>query len=77
MFGYTYKNKILKEEVLNIINNHGFSKIFYNIYSVVQEVADIIPAPHRRFYIAITCVRYLHIIERKSIEDAYSIVKGV
>lgn len=77
MFGYTYKNKILKEEVLNIINNYGFSKIFYNIYSVVQEVADIIPAPYRRFYIAITCVRYLHIIERKSIEDAYSIVKGV
>lgn len=68
-------NKTLANEVKAIKDKIGFNGVYESIIRVVAESKDIIPIEYRRFYIVITCVRYLHMIERKSIVESYKITK--
>jgi hypothetical protein len=56
-------------------NNLGIETIYKNIVLVVNDISDFIPEIYKRFYIEIVCMRYLHIIERLSIEDSYKEVR--
>lgn len=66
-------NKILASEVKNIREKVGFSQIYEAIFREVSKVRQFIPYEYRRFYIMIVCVRYLHIVERRSIKESYMI----
>lgn len=67
-------SEILAEQVKNLKRNAGYRGIYTRICNVVDEVSDIVPYEYRIFYILIVCVRYLHIIERVPIEEAYGTV---
>ena len=69
-------NRILAHEVKKLREKVGFNQIYEAIFRSVSDVRDIIPQPYRRFYIIITCTRYLHMIERKSIKESYKIAVG-
>lgn len=64
-------NKLLAHEVREIREKVGFNQIYESIFREVSEVRHFMKYEYRRFYIVIVCVRYLHIIERKSIKDSY------
>ena len=64
-------NKTLAHEVKSIRNNIGFNGIYERALIILQDIRNIIPYEYRRFYLLIICVRYLHLIERKSIKDSY------
>lgn len=66
-------NKILAQEVRTLREKVGFHQIYENILRIIMELKNILPYEYRRFYIIIICVRYLHMIERKSIKDSYKI----
>jgi len=59
----------LEQQVNMLIKNIGFKGIYNGITKAVDN--KYIPNIYKRFYIMIVCVRYLHIIERMNIEDAY------
>ena len=68
-------NRILAQEVKSIRNNIGYKGIYNIIQEVVNSTHGIIPPIYGRFYIGIVCMRYLHMIERKTLEDSYKILK--
>lgn len=75
MLGDLRVNKTLGKLVKQLKTNVGFQGIFNRIVTIVTELNMIIPIEYRRFYIMITCIRYLHSIERKSIEESYIITR--
>jgi hypothetical protein len=64
-------NKTLAYEVKTLKEKAGFNQIYEDIIRCVADVKEVIPKEYRRFYIVITCTRYLHLIERKSIKESY------
>lgn len=64
-------NKTLARQVKSIKEKIGFEGVYRAIYNSVNGTGDIVPYEYKRFYIVICCVRYLHLIERKSIGDSY------
>lgn len=66
-------NKTLAFQVRSIKENVGFEAVYRNTYQILQEAREFIPGIYVRFYLIIICVRYLHLIERKSIEKSYEI----
>lgn len=66
-------NKTLAYQVKTLKEKVGFNGVYLAINSVVMNAKDYIPLEYRRFYVIIVCVRYLHIIERKSIKESYNI----
>lgn len=68
-------NKILAEETRKLKETCGFEGVFKRIVAVVNST-DLIARQYARFYVMIVCVRYLHLIERKSVKRSYDIVKG-
>lgn len=64
-------NKTLAREVRAIKEKAGFSQVYESIFRAVAEVKDILPYAYKRFYILIVCTRYLHVIERKTINQSY------
>lgn len=68
-------NKILAQEVRYFREKIGFSRIYEAIFRSVYSADTIIPYYYKRFYIMVTCVRYLHMIERKDLKTAYKITK--
>lgn len=66
-------NKVLASQVKEIKEKVGFEGVFNAICKATEDVKDIVPYWYRRFYIVITCTRYLHLVERKSIRASYDI----
>lgn len=64
---------ILAKEVKILRNKKGFTQVYEAITRSVLSANNIIPYEYKRFYILITCTRYLHLIERKSIKESYLI----
>ena len=52
---------------------HHYLKL---LKQMVNSVGNMLTQEYKVFYIEVTCMRYLHIIERKGLEAAYKIVKG-
>ena len=66
-------NKILAQEVKAIKTKIGFNRVYEIIFRVVYSIKDLLPEYYGRFYIIIVCVRYLHMIERRTIKTAYQL----
>lgn len=67
-------NKTLARKVREIKEKVGFEQIYRNITRVVRDTGDImdkLDTKYKRFYIVITCVRYLHLVERRPIKQSY------
>lgn len=75
MFGDLRINRVLAREVRSLKQNIGYAGIRTAITKVVNELGDYLPDIYKKFYIEIVCMRYLHIIERKSLEASYKIIK--
>lgn len=69
-------NKILATEVRSIRENIGLKGVYNAIMHVVTST-NLIEQPYARFYVMIVCVRYMHLIERKSVKTSYNIMKGL
>lgn len=65
---FAHQVKILKEKV-------GFEGIYRRACRVAQQSNSVIPSEYVKFYIMIICMRYLHIVERKPLKKAYTILK--
>lgn len=70
-------NKILAQEVKSLKEKIGYKGVKLKIYKIVSEVHNIIPEVYSMFYVDIICMRYLHLIERYSLEESYQILRGV
>lgn len=53
-----------------------FASVYGAITKTVMSARSIIPKTFQRFYVEIVCMRYLHMVERLSLEDAYNTIKG-
>ena len=69
-------SRVLAGEVRAIIHNVGYYGIREAITEAVNSLGNMLTQEYKVFYIEVTCMRYLHIIERKGLEAAYKIVKG-
>ena len=67
-------NKTLASQVKQLKEKVGFEGVYNAILKATEDAKDIIPYNYRRFYVIITCTRYLHLIERKDIKTSYNIV---
>ena len=70
MLGYLDFNPILKQEVHNLRVNIGYNGVKQIALKVLSEAGDLIPSNYRRFYLRIIELRYLHIIERKTLQQS-------
>lgn len=69
-------SRVLSNEVKWIINNVGLYGILKAISNAVDSIKEILPIEYQIFYKEIVCMRYLHLVERKSLELSYKIIKG-
>ena len=69
-------NRVLSNEVRSIINKVGYYGVLSSIRKSVNSIGNILTPEYKLFYMGVTCLRYLHIIERKDLEQAYRIIRG-
>ena len=75
LLGNNRFNKILNQEVAKIKKVYGYDGIRRIAYQILKESGSQIPNNYKTFYLRIIEMRYLHMIERLSLEDSYRIIK--
>lgn len=76
MLGNLKFDDTFKREVESIRKNIGYLGVRQVTVKILKESGSMIPDKYKRFYLRIILMRYLHIIERRTLEDCYKIINN-